>query len=295
MVAKTPPRYVVRQRLGRRGNKTYETDVLTNCVELFFAYESNILLSCFCKNSTSFCKDVVIIIIMRNCVILGSGRSGTNALAGILAGNGYYMGDDLLLSSEENPKGYFEDKTVNRVNEELLIPVEPIGPRGFVGKYLFRSRMPYGMRWLAKVPMRADLKCSPVLEALMIYLTRHEPYCFKDPRFSYTLGLWWRFLSNVVFACMFRDPGVTIQSILTHCSKGAYPRSILMNVNRAFEIWAVMYSHILEIHHRGAEIGFSCTTISCLMDLRVRSWLNPSRLCQIPNLWTSASTGHAGT
>ena len=45
----------------------------------------------------------------RNCLILGSGRSGTSMAAGILARAGYFMGAELWPADIGNPKGYFED------------------------------------------------------------------------------------------------------------------------------------------------------------------------------------------
>jgi hypothetical protein len=46
----------------------------------------------------------------RNCLILGSGRSGTSLAAGILAQAGYFMGDELWPVNIGNPKGQFEDR-----------------------------------------------------------------------------------------------------------------------------------------------------------------------------------------
>jgi len=44
---------------------------------------------------------------MKNCIILGSGRSGTSMVAGTLAKSGYFMGDNLYPARESNPKGFF--------------------------------------------------------------------------------------------------------------------------------------------------------------------------------------------
>ena len=58
----------------------------------------------------------------RNCLILGSGRSGTSMAAGILARAGYFMGAELWPADIGNPKGYFEDREVNKINDELIAP-----------------------------------------------------------------------------------------------------------------------------------------------------------------------------
>ena len=64
----------------------------------------------------------------RNCLILGSGRSGTSMAAGILARAGYFMGAELWPADIGNPKGYFEDREVNKINDELIAPAAPKTP-----------------------------------------------------------------------------------------------------------------------------------------------------------------------
>src|ERR1700677_4686273 len=64
----------------------------------------------------------------RNCLILGSGRSGTSMAAGILARAGYFMGDELWPTDVGNPKGQFEDREVNQINDELIASVSPKAP-----------------------------------------------------------------------------------------------------------------------------------------------------------------------
>ena len=86
----------------------------------------------------------------RNGLILGSGRSGTSMLAGTLRGAGYYMGAHLLPADEANPRGYFEDDEINAINEALLAAVTPA-----------YSEPAYGWRWLAAVPVGAEVPCPP--------------------------------------------------------------------------------------------------------------------------------------
>src|SRR5262249_31665720 len=86
----------------------------------------------------------------RNCLILGSGRSGTSLLAGTLRLAGYYMGEHLIPADASNPKGYFEDDEINAINEGLLAQVTPP-----------RSRPASGWRWLATVPVGTPIPCPP--------------------------------------------------------------------------------------------------------------------------------------
>src|SRR5262249_31431903 len=103
---------------------------------------------------------------MRNCLILGSGRSGTSMLAGTLGQAGYYRGEHLVPADEANPKGYFEDDEINAINEELLYPVTPGALQGR-----------YGWRWFASIPLGTPLSASPALARRMQDQTSRTPFC----------------------------------------------------------------------------------------------------------------------
>ena len=57
---------------------------------------------------------------MNNCLILGFGRSGTSLLGGLLHHSGYFSGNHLHPARESNPKGFYEDVVINRINEHIL-------------------------------------------------------------------------------------------------------------------------------------------------------------------------------
>jgi hypothetical protein len=178
----------------------------------------------------------------RSCLILGSGRSGTSLLAGTLHGAGYFIGENLVPADEGNPRGYFEDDEINAINEELLTPVTPALDSPI-----------YGWRWLANVPLGADLQCPPELFERIRTQTARVPFCFKDPRFCYTLPVWRPFLADAVFLCVFRDPARTVNSILKECRTAAYLEGLPMDYAGAIEVWNLMYRHVLETHRRIGE------------------------------------------
>ena len=62
---------------------------------------------------------------MKNVIVLGSGRSGTSMLAGMFRSAGYFMGTDYITPRDSNPKGFFEGREVNDINEKLLQRVVP--------------------------------------------------------------------------------------------------------------------------------------------------------------------------
>jgi len=186
----------------------------------------------------------------RNCIILGSGRSGTSLAAGILGKAGYFMGDAIWPANEGNPKGQFEDEEVNGINEELLAQVVPLPTDGFIRRLRLRSRPLAGFqRWLAAPPLGVMIRCSPELARRIDAVTARQPYCFKDPRFCYTLAAWRPYLKDALLLCVFRHPSVAADSIVTECERADYLRDLHMDVAGAFKVWESMYRHVLEIHY----------------------------------------------
>ncbi len=187
--------------------------------------------------------------IMRSCVVLGSGRSGTSMVAGTLHTAGYYMGDHLLPSTASNPAGYFEDQAINDLNEDILIPVTPLKPARPWGS-LYPRRLAYGNRWLAVIDTSVALRPTPEILARMQSFTSQSPFCFKDPRFCYTLDAWRQALADAVFLCVFREPGRTAASMMRDTRERDY--DLRLSRRRALQIWTVMYEHVLSRHqHRG--------------------------------------------
>jgi len=193
---------------------------------------------------------------MKNVIILGSGRSGTSMVAGTLAKTGYFMGEELWPTRESNPKGFFEDREINEINEDIL---EPYVPKrlSFFGFHILKNRPNKWQRWLSVVPVETDIKASEKIQKRIEDVTGNEPFCFKDPRFCYTLPVWMPYLKNTVFICVFRDPGTTAASIVkeTHTLNKDADNSnkIIVDPKRALKIWTIMYKHILFKHFKNGE------------------------------------------
>lgn len=172
-------------------------------------------------------------------------------VAGALAEAGYFMGKRLHRPRSANPKGFFESPQINRTNDALLRQVVPHRSL-FVGHWLHPERLGRYHMWLARVPLDTVIPCSDGLHARMRKFVRLTPYCFKDPRFSYTLPAWRPILGDAVFVCVFRDPAVTAQSIVKECDSPRY-RGLPMTAEWAFDTFTLMYRHILNVHRHDGQ------------------------------------------
>jgi len=158
------------------------------------------------------------------------------------------MGDQLLPPSTDNPKGFYEDREVNSINEVLLSAVTPAQPPGCNNNS--SDSILWGWRWLADVPVDATLQCTPILSKKIKKLTGNSPFCFKDPRFCYTLPVWRPYLDNCVFLCVFREPAHTAHSILKVCERGNYLHGLVIDFDEALQRWQSMYRRVLDSHRK---------------------------------------------
>lgn len=178
---------------------------------------------------------------MRSCLVMGSGRSGTSMLAGTLAKSGAFMGRELWPARAANPKGFFEGPEINGLNEELLAPL--VAPSERLGE---------NQRWLAALSLDAPIAHDPRFDARMAALVAQRPYCYKDPRFCYTLPAWRPHLGDAAFLTVFRHPTLTAASIVEEVRAAKYLHGVEMSLERAMGIWCATYRHVLRRHrHTG--------------------------------------------
>jgi hypothetical protein len=173
-------------------------------------------------------------------------------LAGMLYGAGYHMGDRLLTATSSNPKGYFEDQAVNDVNEALLAQLTPVRPSGRRGR-LYVWRLADGQRWRTTIDITSTVHATPDLAAQMRRIASQRPFCFKDPRFCYTIEAWRSVLGDAVFLCVFREPGRTAASMIADIRKETRFRFLHTSSRRALQTWTTMYEHVLAKHMNYGE------------------------------------------
>jgi len=100
--------------------------------------------------------------VSRSAVVVGSGRSGTSLVAGVLVDTGLHPGDRLIPPSGANPTGFHEDLDVNALNGPwLFVDADALAATGDVA--------PLGRHVGAEVPtgrIRPALLSPPAAAAV---------------------------------------------------------------------------------------------------------------------------------
>lgn len=152
--------------------------------------------------------------------ILGMHRSGTSALASTLNGLGIPLGESLLDASEDNPKGYFENKAVQEFNETLLVS------RGHGWDDVF-----FDLSDINELDyQRLVHSATRILEK---EFSCFESFAVKDPRICLLLPIW-------LDAC--RKLDIKPKAVLAHRHPLEIAQSLKkrndMDVNNALSLWA---------------------------------------------------------
>jgi hypothetical protein len=182
---------------------------------------------------------------MRDCVVLGCGRSGTSLAAGLLSRAGYDAGADLLPPDEGGPTGFYEDRAVNRLNEQLLAPYDGT----FLCRRGYSRPLRDGERWLAVLPLDVEPEAPPTLREAMAAALPSSPFCCKDPRLAYTLESWRPVFGDALFVCVFRHPLATAASIARDVRYG----DLTVSADTAIEIWKAAYRRVIERYRRTGD------------------------------------------
>ena len=217
-------------------------------------------------------------------------------LAGCLRNSGYWMGERVLQASERNPLGYFESAEINDINEALLAPaVDALASRRLPWRR--HPALLKDHRWLACLD--APLTASPPddLQQRMRRAISHTPYCFKDPRFSYTLLQWLPLIGDAVLIGVFREPARTVRSVLTECEGAPYLRQVHMTPAWAERMWCCVYGALLQlrsrtelpalmVHYRQIMEGDALQRIARLIDGKVDTSFPTPSLARSANVGT---------
>lgn len=184
--------------------------------------------------------------------LLGAGRSGTSLLAAMLSTPGWHQGEvHSIRPREANPLGFFEDWEVNAINDRILgAALKAPGKAACSSEEASVDHPGTGQHWLARVPLGTPLEATADLKQDMVRLMQQQPFCYKDPRFSYTLDLWLEQMTpesrrQVRSICMFRRPEVVVESLLKEVRVEPTLHNLAISVKQAFAIWELSYRWIL--------------------------------------------------
>jgi hypothetical protein len=192
---------------------------------------------------------------VRNCIVLGSARSGTSALAGTLFVSGYGLGSQFDRATESNPKGYFEDLATRHLNNRLLQPLAATTHTG--GQKLFARPLDSDWEsWLAIRPAGYTFPSTSVSADEMKSVLTPAPFARKDPRFCLTLDAWRPVLADSAFVCIFRSPSITARSILKHIHSVETWRDVGLDFDGALKLWGQSYREVVERHARSGDWFF---------------------------------------
>lgn len=106
--------------------------------------------------------------------VVGVHRSGTSALTGAMFNMKFPMEDNFSAPRQENIKGFFEDKDLVRIHENILLK--------------------HGLKWYELDQHKLDISNSKLDKALVKFFYRriyeHKNFVVKDPRICLLLPLY---------------------------------------------------------------------------------------------------------
>lgn len=191
---------------------------------------------------------------MKNFIILGSARSGTSMLAEVFYRSRFFLGSNLMPGKPGNPHGYFECRNIENINEDLFDQIIPARPQGRFARIrqLPHKRTPNRpRRWLLALNEIPSLGLTPDIAERIKGLARHQPFCFKDPRFCYTLPTWSPLLPPYKRICVFRHPAATISSIKKEIKQFGHDREVSISLRHLERLWERSYACVKAMERDG--------------------------------------------
>lgn len=185
---------------------------------------------------------------MHDLLILGCGRSGTSMVAGAFAKAGYWTGFSSWEPNRFNPQGYFEDPDLIRLNEQILLPFMQSPLETLAKRHPATQTAPNERLWLGVLAPNVAVTPNPAIFAAMDRYATHSPFCLKDPQFCYSLEAWRGHLPDARFICVFRDPQLTAESIVSMCATINHCEPMNFTRRNALDVWVAMYRRVLDRH-----------------------------------------------
>jgi hypothetical protein len=187
---------------------------------------------------------------LNDILVLGTARSGTSMMMGLLRNTPYYLGDDYIKRSAANPSGFFEDSVINRVNSELIARMWAMTLPQKLGLPRVAAHRNWHALWMATPAVRWFRRLPPAPQRFMLNRFARRPFCYKDPRFSITLPYWRPYLpAGTRFVVTFRDPQRTAASMVRQAKEGLRQPATI-DLDWCLRHWRSTYARLLHDSHR---------------------------------------------
>lgn len=153
---------------------------------------------------------------MSRILILGCPRSGTSMLTGLFANQGIYIGGRAHQPTISNPKGYFETRGINELNNRIISKYLEWPMMNRLRHYVSQNFNVDVRAFAFASPLKHEVKVLPAyLSNAMKYYASKGSFCYKDPRFCVTLPAWAEYLGkNTKYLVVFREPEKIIASYI---------------------------------------------------------------------------------
>lgn len=193
-------------------------------------------------------------------VVAGMHRSGTSLVASILSALDVGMGEHLLGSDRNNPKGYFEDLEFLELSRRILLAATRPDDGGHPD---------WG--WTETESLDGGRGNGFRQEAQGLIARRARSgsrWGWKDPRTTLLLDFWHPLLDDPFYVFVYRFPWEVADSMQR---LGA--EVFLCNPGYAYRIWAFYNRHLLDFHRRHRDRSLLVSTDALLRQ--------PERFCEL--------------
>ena len=162
-------------------------------------------------------------------------RSGTSTVSNFITSLGYDLGRHPMAPREDNPKGFWENTEITRVNDEILAL--------------------HGLRWdsltlIRDLPIKSICNDKQIASKVLQVVEKEfdaDNICIKDPRMCYLLPLWKTVLNEANYETQYvtvnRDPAAVAKSL---------SKRDMMSFERGLLLW-LLYSVSLARHIAGSS------------------------------------------
>lgn len=173
-------------------------------------------------------------------VVTGMHRAHTSSFAESLFNAGLFIGDDLYQATKYNARGHFESKQIVAFHNQLLDENKARSWFELINKKSLEERLD---------PTTFQASAN---QLIALHFDREE-YGWKDPRAAFFLTYWDDVLAESYYIFVFRDPILTVQSLIRRNLKDSTLKFRPLLATRYFNLWDATYRSILAFYKKNED------------------------------------------